>query len=181
MRIHGVNHRRSSRLAAITGLAVALTVAPSALAAGAVRTVDHPTAPSVDPAGTGCAFDIQVQPENATVVTTTFSNGTILITVVADPVLTNLATGASVVSHPRFIDVETYDAATNSVTDAAVGHFNTELYPGDHGPHGVVAAPGLFLSIVGELTTTSDANTGTITRFSMHGVVIGNICAELSA
>ncbi|MFI5042825.1 MAG: hypothetical protein ACHQNA_13435 [Acidimicrobiales bacterium] len=143
--------------------------------------MDHPIAPSVDPAGTGCAFDIQVQPENATVVTTTFSNGTIVMTVAGDPILTNLSTGSSIVWHPRFVVVETYDAATNSVTDAAVGRFTTDLYPGDQGPYGVVAAPGLFLSIVGEATTTSDADTGAITRFSMHGIVTGNICAELSA
>ena len=76
MRIHGLNHRRSSRLAAIAGLALALNVAPSVLAAGPVTTVDHPTDSYVVPAGTGCAFDVQVQPERATVVTTTFSNGT---------------------------------------------------------------------------------------------------------
>ncbi|MFI5255212.1 MAG: hypothetical protein ACHQ15_07130 [Candidatus Limnocylindrales bacterium] len=146
-----------------------------------MTTVTHPTASFVYPAGTGCAFDIRVQPEHATVVDTTFSNGTLVETVTSDPILTNVGTGTSLVWHARFIDVETYDAATNSVTDVIVGQFNNILYPGDQGPHGVVAWPGLFLSTVGEVTETSDADTGAVTRFSRHGVVTGDICAELSA
>jgi len=182
MRNHGLNHRRSSRLAAIAGLAVTLVIAPSALAAGPVPTVTtHPTAPFVIPAGEGCAFDIQVQPENATIVTATFSNGTTLTTVVSDPILTNVSTGSSIVWHPRSVDLETYDAATNRVTDAFVGRFNIILSPGDQGPYGVVTWPGLFVSIVGEATLTYDADTGVVSRFTTHGVAIGNICTELSA
>jgi hypothetical protein len=181
MRFLGLIHRRRVLLGVASGLAVTLITGSTALAAGPVRIVTHPTAPFVDPAGTGCAFDIQVQPENATVVDTTFSNGTIVETVVSDPILTNVSTGTSLVWHARYIDVETYQAATNSVTDVTVGRFNLELGPGDQGPYGVVAWPGLFLSIVGEVTTTSDADTGAVTHFSMHGIVIGNICAELSA
>jgi len=172
--------RRSLRLAAMSGLALALLMAPSALAAGPVTTVFHPTAPILYPAGSGCAFDVQAQPEHATVVTTTFSNGASVTTVVADPILTNLSTGDSLVWHARVTDVETYDAATNSVTDVTVGQFNEMLGPGDQGPHGVVAWPGLFVSVVGEVTERSDADTGAVTRFSLHGVVIGNICTELS-
>jgi hypothetical protein len=113
-------------------------------------------------------------------VTTTFSNGTVVTAVTADPRLTNLATGASIVAHSRFVQVETFDAATNSVTDVVVGRFNANFLPGDQGPYGVVSAPGLFLTFVGEIKATFDADTGAVTRFSLHGRVAANICAELS-
>ena len=172
-----------SRYIAIGGLVgpvLALTLASTTLAAGPVTVVSHPTAPFLYPAGEGCAFDIQAQPEHATVVATTLANGTLIETVVADPILTNLATGASIVWHPRFTVVETYNAATNALTDVIVGQFNVMLGPGDQGPHGVVAWPGLFFSVLGEVTEVSDADTGAVTRFVLHGVVTGNICAELS-
>lgn len=159
---------------------MALTAAPTILAARPVVTVTHPTAPIPYPAGEACAFDIRAQPTNTTVVTTTFSNGTVVAAITSDPRLTNLATGASIVTHSRFVKVETFDAATNSVTDVVVGRFNANFFPGDQGPYGVVSAPGLFLSFVGEVKATSDADSGAVTRFSLHGRVTANICAELS-
>jgi hypothetical protein len=93
----------------------------------------------------------------------------------------NLDTGASIVTHSRFVVVETFDAATNSVTDVGVGRFNLNFYPADQGPYCLVSAPGLFLSIVGEARTTLDLNSNTITRFALHGLATGSICTELSA
>jgi hypothetical protein len=181
MRFRGLSRRRRVLLGVLAGLAVTLITGSTALAAGPVRTVTHPTAPFRDPAGTGCAFGIRVQPEHATVVDTTYSNGTSTEWVHSDPILTNVRTGKSLVWHARFLSVEKNVAATHSVVEVDFGQFTMELYPGDQGPYGVVAWPGLFLSIVGEVTLTVDADTGTVTHFSMHGIVTGNICAELAA
>jgi hypothetical protein len=171
---------RSVRLAVILGVTLALIAAPAVHGARPDRTVFYPTAPTVFPAGLGCAFDVEVQPVGARVAVTDFSDGREVRIVNADQIVTNLDTNASIGTMARFQETDTYDPATNAISSVAVGRFNIDLFPGDQGPYGEVAEPGLFVSFIGWSEITIDADTGVVTAFSMQGQVTGDLCALLS-
>ena len=170
----------SVRLAAILGVTLALIAAPAVHGVQPVRTVFYPTAPSVFPAGLACAFDVGVQPVGARVAVTDFSDGREVTIVNADQILTNLDSGVSIGTMARFHQTDTYYPATNAISSVAVGRFNIDLIPGDQGPYGEVAEPGLFVSFVGWIEITIDADTGVVTAFSIQGQVTGDLCALLS-
>jgi hypothetical protein len=174
-------HLRLLLLAAVAG--AALVAVPTGLGAKPVRTVIT-LEPSVIPAGFGCAFGVAVLPNGPNgvprVTVTDFSDGRTVTQVNADPTLTNLDTGTSIVHGSRFTETDTYDPETNDIFSVASGTLLLNLYPGDQGPFGEVGENGALFAVVGTNQLTFDLDTGQVTSFSYVGTVT-DVCPLLAA
>ena len=163
---------------------VVLTVTGTgaAQAARPTRTVRDATG-GVLPAGSGCAFRVAVEPADdpPTSTVTEFSEGGVMVQIRDGFIrLTNLKTGESIVHHSQYRGFQTYDASTNQIFEVTDGTAFWWFFPGDAGPYGIVAKPGLLLSITGHVEATYDADTEATTSFELDGRVNFDICAALS-
>ncbi|WP_461164128.1 hypothetical protein [Arthrobacter sp. R4-81] len=75
--------------------------------------------------------------------------------------------------------VSTYDEATNDFHVTINGRFFIGFIPGDIGPDGPVTETETY-SVAGHQTFTFDADTNTITAYSLDGKVLADICAVLA-
>jgi hypothetical protein len=168
---------------AVMAVVLAVVAVPPATAARPIRTVLTP-GPITFSAGEGCAFDVRGVPdENARVVITEFDDGRIVFQGHADPTLTNLETGASIVTRSRFRWVETPGSEPNETLVETSGPLNMSFVPGLLGPFGGVGEPGLLLRLVGhQRFTVLDFGEPTerVTSYSFSGQTT-DICALLSA
>jgi hypothetical protein len=170
-------------IAVIVAVVVVAVVAVSpAAAARPIRTVLTP-GPVTFPAGEGCAFDVRGVPdENARVVITEFDDGRVVFQGHANPTLTNLDTGASIVTSSRFRWVERPGSEPNETLVETSGPLNMSFLPGLLGPFGEVEEPGLLLRLVGhQRFTVFDIGEPTeiVTSYSFSGQTT-DICALLS-
>ena len=156
-------HRlRSAMLAVSVLVGASLSAAPSALA----------VEPDIIPAGFGCSFDVLFSPVPVL-------PGDHPHIGAGDITLTNMETGASILSKSRYVTSETSDAATNTLVAWYLGRRIYQFYPGDMGPTGQVGEPGALLRIDGFVRETYALDTEVITAFSYHGHVT-DLCALLS-
>ena len=131
------------------------------------------------PAGTACAFDVEGQPSGGFVAVTTFSDGTVQVSVRARGAYVNLETGA------RFPTVDTsrvlqqLDPATGIVVVEIQGQNSYSFLPGDMGPFGVVLSDAAFYHIAGSVRFTFNTHTNATTAFAYEGGIT-DICAALS-
>jgi hypothetical protein len=157
---------------------VAVVAVPSAMAAKPIRTVFTPE-PFTFLAGEGCAFDVTAVPdEDARVVRTEFDDGRVMTQGHVNATLTNLETGASIVTRSRDRIVDTPGPVANEVSVEISGQLNFSFLPGDVGPFGLVGEPGLLLHMAGHHRFTV-ADTGRIVDYSFSGRTT-DICALLS-
>jgi len=161
---------------------VAVIAVPSAMAAGPIRTVFTP-GPFTFFAGQGCAFDVRAVPdEDARVVITEFDDGRVVTQGHGNATLTNLETGASIVTRSRARIVDTPGPEANELLVEISGQINFAFFPGDPGPFGEVGEPGLLLHMVGhQRFTLADVGQPTerLVEFSFSGRTT-DICALLS-
>ena len=121
-----------------------------------------------------CSFTVSVVPTGKDQVQTVFDDGRWTVHAHADPTLTNLSTGRSLVYRLRYVASGTADGSSGTVS----GQFSFALAPGDVGPFGV-DPDGSLLHFVGHLHVTSDPDTFAITSFSWGGT-FSDICTDLS-
>lgn len=169
---------RSAR-GAVIALVLALVVAAPAAAAQPTRTVRPLHGGFVLPAGTACAFDVAGEPTGGFVAVTTFSDGTVQVSVRARGAYVNMETGARFPTVDSWHELDTFDSATGLLVFATEGQTSFTLLPGDVGPFGLVGSNGAFYHIIGTTTATYDTVTGHVTQFSYTGTVT-DICAALS-
>ena len=161
---------------------VAVVAAPSAMAAGPIRTVLTPE-PMTFPAGGGCAFDVGFVPdEDAREVRKEFDDGRVVSQGHVDVTLTNLETGASIVTRSRDHIIITPVPEANELLIEISGQIVFPFAPGDPGPFGEVGEPGLLLSMDGHHRFTLvdiDQPTIRVVDYSFSGRTT-DICAQLS-
>lgn len=155
---------RSILFAAIVALGLAFSLSTSTLGAE----------PDIIPAGFGCSFDVLVEPEQkdgaaAAHMPIGFGNIT----------LTNMDTGASILTKSRYTLTETVDPDTNQVFVEIKGRFLLVLWPGDQGPLGEVQEPGMLIRVVGDTRFTADLETEVVTAFAIKGHVT-DMCVLLA-
>jgi hypothetical protein len=178
MRDWPTNRLRASIVASMIGSAIALVVAPVAVAAKPIRTVFDPQA-FVIPAGGGCAFDVEGQPGDAWATLTEFSDGRTVLHGHGEPTLTNLETSDTFAQRTRATVTDTLDPQANEIVEEISGRIFIGLFPGDQGPSGLVEEPGALLSVVGHQRLIYDADTFVVTSYSLNGKAT-DICAQLS-
>lgn len=163
-RLHPLRHT------CITASVLALVAVPTAMGAKPIRTVISPLPPIALPAGLGCSFPLDGQPDpKAQQTIMEFSDGRIVTFGHANATLTNLDTGASILWRSR------YRLSDNS----GRGRFFFLFFPGDEGPLGEVGENGALLGLVGHFQWTADPLTDVITSFTLNGQAT-DICALLS-
>ena len=160
-----------------------LVSVPSAQALRPTRTIEDATG-GVFPAGMGCSFRVRLEPADGASVTTIhteFSDGRFVRQIRDGYIkMTNLKTGKSIVHHSQYSITETYDPVTNQVYLEANGTYWDLFLPGDVGPFGVVAKPGLLLSVTAHEVGTYDIDADRYVLDEFKGKVNFDICAALS-
>ena len=163
---------------AVIALAFALlSAAPAAAATPPTRTVGS-LGGFVYPAGTACAFDVAGEPSGGFGATTTFSDGSRLISIRARGAYVNLSTGARYPTLDSFRDYGRTDPVTNITTAVESGHTTWSFLPGDQGPFGLITEASLY-HFIGTVTYAFDSNAGHATAFAWTGTV-EDVCAALS-
>ena len=181
--VGGERRRSVNSFRLLVGLVVGallLVSDPALAAAKPTRTVIVPE-PILIPAGFGCPFDVGGEPDDkARQTITEFSDGRVQTIGRANPTLTNLDTGKSIVHHSSYKLTQTYNSDTDEVVLSISGKFFITLYPGDQGPFGVVGENGALLSITGNQYLTLDPETEVITSYSLDGQAT-DLCALLDS
>jgi hypothetical protein len=173
-----VSPHRWLTLAAVI-LALLVSNPLPAIAGKPTRTVIEPTGVLI-PAGFGCSFDVEGQPdEDAWSAITEFEDGRIQIISNAKPTLTNLDTGESIVHHSSYKQTLSYDPIGNDFLIELSGRIFAQFFPGEEGPFGEVGEDGALLSLAGYFQATWDLDTELYTSFSMDGKVT-DLCTLLS-
>lgn len=154
---------------------------PASAAEGAkpTRTVLTVPEPFVIPAGQGCTFAVAAEAEAVRVTTTEFADGRIVTQDIADPSLTNVDTGKSLVHRSRFHATERPSSVEGEIAIETSGQLFLTVFPGDQGPYGLVEYPGLLLSVNGHTRVTMDSSTFVYTSFSLNGTAT-DLCAALA-
>jgi hypothetical protein len=168
---------RSAR-GAVIALVFALLWAAPAAAARPTRVV-HDLQSFVYAAGTACPFDVEGEPTGGFIARTTFSDGTVQVSVRARGAYVNVATGDSFPTPDTFRDRSRFDEATGIVVGVENGETTWSFLPGDVGPFGVVGGDGALYHFVGTVWYTFDTNTNHATQFAYTGIVT-DVCAALS-
>jgi hypothetical protein len=168
---------RAAHGAVIAMVLAAVWAAPAA-AAQPTRTV-YALDPFVYPSGTACAFDVEGEPTGGFIARTTFSDGTVQLSVRARGAYVNLATGARFPTQDTFRDLSRFDDATGILVGTENGETTWIFLPGDMGPFGVVGSNGALYHFVGTVQYTYDTNVNHSTQFAHTGTVT-DICAALS-
>jgi hypothetical protein len=136
------------------------------------------------PAGTACAFDVQGQPDNITMlhglgIRWDLSDGAVVHFTRAKGAYVNMATGAQYPTEDTFRDVSTYDESTGILVGLETGQTTWSFLPGDIGPFGVVGENGALYHFIGTVSYTYDLNVFQVLDFSYAGSV-EDVCAALS-
>jgi hypothetical protein len=136
--------------------------------------------PLLIPAGSGCSFDVGVEPDDdARQAIMEFSDGRLQVIGHANPTLTNLETDDSLVQRSRYRVTQTYDSEANDLLLTINGRVFFSFVPDDRGPVGTVGEPGAFFSVIGRQSVTFDLDTGLVSAYSLDGRA-GEICSLLS-
>ena len=156
-------------------------VFPASAAEGAkpTRTVITVPGPFVIPAGQGCTFPVAAEAEVVRVTITEFADGRIVTHDIADPTLTNVDTGKSLVHRSRFSATDWPSSVEGEIVFETSGQLFMTVFPGDQGPYGLVEYPGLLLSVNGHTRVTMDSSTFVYTSFSLNGTAT-DLCAALA-
>lgn len=155
-------------------------VAPASAVVGAkpIRTVLHPEN-FVVPAGQGCSFNVAEEvDERAWMAITEFADGRIVTKGRANPTLTNMDTGDSLVHHTSAKITETQTSEGEILVEVS-GQLFMSFWPGDQGPTGLTDDPGGLFSINGHVRVTMDSSTFVYTSFSLDGTAT-DLCAALA-
>jgi hypothetical protein len=128
----------------------------------------------------GCSFDVQLTPGAGMSWLTIFDSDRLTIHTIANPTLTNAASGESQEVRLRYVYQETFDAESNRSLGRISGRSLFLIAPGDVGPDGEVDPDGGLVRIVGELRYAADPDTFAITSFDVRGRVI-DVCSELAS
>ena len=180
---------RSARGAMIAVVLVLMSAAPAA-AAQPTRTARPLSGGFVLPAGMACAFDVAGEPRTAPTsraayqsggfrAQTTFSDGTVQLSVRARGAYVNLETGARFPTLDTFRDLSRLDDVTGIIVGVESGGMTWSFLPGDQGPYGVVGSNGALYHFTGTVSYTFDTNTNHSTKFAYSGAVT-DVCAALS-
>jgi hypothetical protein len=172
---------RAARSAAIAlGLAV-VVAAPAAAAQPTRERFDESGQTNVyGPDRSGCGFAVSVTyPHGGSFVQSTMSDGTMVYEEHADRLITNPANGKTYLQKAAWRDVERLDPASGIITGVTSGRQAVSFRPGDAGPFGVVAAPGLGGEIIGMQWYTYDPRTGQALTFTIKGTFT-DICALIA-
>ncbi|QSZ51416.1 hypothetical protein EU811_22095 [Arthrobacter sp. TS-15] len=110
---------------------------------------------------------------------TEFADGRIVTHDIADPTLTNVDTGKSVVHRSRFHATDWPSSVEGDIVFETSGQLFMTLFPGDQGPYGLVEYPGLLLSVNGHTRVTMESSTFVYTSFSLNGTAT-DLCAALA-
>lgn len=169
--------------------AITIGTAAGLLALGIAAPVVHAAKPSTPlpptplslPAGLGCAFDVELEPDSTSRATLTeFGDGRILITSNGESTVTNLDDPTrSVRVRDRGTLLQTYDADANDVFIEAQGQTIFYFYPGDQGPLGTVGPNGGLFHVTGHVREMWDLDNDVITSFSSSGQAT-DLCALIS-
>lgn len=164
---------------AFIAVVLALMVAAPAAASTPPTRIVRDLHPFVLPAGTACAFDVAGEPTGGFVAVTTFSDGTVQVSVRARGAYVNLDTGARFPTEDTSLVIDRFDPATGIDVAVLKGQNSYNFLPGDMGPFGVVGSNAVFYHIVGSVSFTWDSVANRVTQFAYSGTVT-DICAALS-
>lgn len=173
------HQRRPWQLATLAAVVMAVSVAAPALSATPAKSLSEPSEHWFIPAGFGCSFDVLVEPaakEWSKV--THLDDGSMRVTHHGNTTFTNWDSGASFLHAARFQRTVTQDTTSNTLLATMHGRVNINLWPGDIGPYGIVAEPGLLVAVRGSIRSTFDLGTGSYTAFEVSGYVT-DVCAML--
>ncbi len=154
-------------------------MAAPAAAAPPTRTARPLAGGFVLPAGTACAFDVAGEPTGGFRAQTTFSDGSVQLSLRARGAYVNVETGARFPTLDTYRDLSRFDDATGIIVGVENGETTWSFLPGDQGPFGVVGSNGALYHFVGTVSYTFDTNTNHSTRFAYKGTVT-DVCAALS-
>jgi hypothetical protein len=172
---------RLSRTArgAVIALVLALVAAAPTAAAAPIKTVIHPTFDEFGADESGCGFAVSRTFEpGARKTYFDYADGSEMLTANNTKTITNLDNGKTFTAHTAYRDFEWIDAA-GKVEGKINGQFIFGFYPGDTGPFGTVAAPGLAYYWTGIAWYTWDPVTEHLTAFSYQASYV-DVCAALS-
>lgn len=156
-----------------------LVTTPVVAAAKPDKLVLGTPGPTVSPPGEGCAFEVHFDPIEITRTIFTFKDGTEFIKYKGYGIFSSPDSSATFLHHVVMQRSNTYDPAANEYLSVYHGQFGIKFWPGDVGPYGVVAEPGLFLRFTGSAEQTFDGDTFVSTSFSYTGSFI-DICSVLA-
>jgi hypothetical protein len=174
---------RLARGGVIAGV-LALAMAAPAAAAGPTR-IRHGGFTAFDlPAGTACAFDVQGQPNNVTMlhglgIRWDNADGSVVHFTRAKGAYVNMETGAAYPTSDTYRDVSTLDPDTNILVGLEDGQTTWSFLPGDQGPFGIVGENGGLFHFIGTVSYTYDLNDFQVLQFSYSGSV-EDVCAAIS-
>lgn len=164
---------------AVIAMVLMFAVAAPAAATAPIKTVVHPTFDQFGADDSGCGFAVSRQFDpNARKTYFDYADGSEMLVANNTKTITNLENGKTFTAHTAYRDMEWWDEA-GDVAGQLSGRFIFAFYPGDTGPDGVVAAPGLGLYFTGIAWFTWDPDSGHITAFSYLGSYV-DVCAALS-